>query len=67
MRRIAGLCLMIATRWMSMTSSAQPQATPAGRVSAAQQAPFPWRWIFAQTGIQRHFCLSCYNIMSVMS
>ena len=33
MRRIAGLCLMIGMGWMSMTSSAQQAAPPAGRVS----------------------------------
>src|SRR5271168_3015518 len=38
MRRIAGPFLMIAMGWMSMTSSAQQAATPAGQVATSKES-----------------------------
>jgi hypothetical protein len=63
MRRIAGLCLMIAMGWMSKASSAQQQATPAGRVSEAQQAPLEvsYSYDYARANAGPGQC-GCFNM-----
>jgi hypothetical protein len=62
MRRIAGLFLMIGMGWMSMTSSAQQAAAPAGRL-AAQQAPLEvsYSYDYARANAGPGQC-GCFNM-----
>jgi hypothetical protein len=63
MRRIAGLCLMVGISWMSMTSSAQQAATPAGQASMAKEAPLEvsYSYDYARANAGPGQC-GCFNM-----